>query len=100
MRHTLSALPPGEFEAFCEPEYVKVAWTLRADPINGHSVVSTETRAVTTDPVARAKFRRYWAFLSPGIILIRNVGLRLVKAEAERRVREATLSTENLPCKL
>jgi hypothetical protein len=29
-----------------------------------------------------------------------DVGLRLVKAEAERRVREATLSTENLPCKL
>ncbi len=90
------ALPPEEFERFHEPGYVKIAWTLRADPFNGHSVVRTETRAATTDAMARAKFRRYWAFLSPGIILIRRIGLRLVRAEAERRVREASLRAENL----
>jgi hypothetical protein len=91
------ALPPDEFKAFHEPGYVKIAWTLRAHPIGAsQSVAFTETRVATTDPLARAKFRRYWAFLSPGIILIRRIALRLVKTEAERRVREAGLSVEDL----
>ena len=87
------ALPPEEFESFQEPGYVKIAWTLRAYGIGpAQSVAFTETRVATTDAAARAKFRRYWAFLSPGIILIRRAALRLVKAEAEQRVREAGLS--------
>ena len=44
---------------------------------------STETRAVATDPTARAAFRRYWAFFSPGIVLIRLIAIRLVKARAQ-----------------
>lgn len=81
-------LPPAEFEAFNEPGYVKIAWTLRADPSGpGASIFRTETRAVATDPAARATFRRYWAFLSPGIILIRWAALRPLRAEAERRAR-------------
>jgi hypothetical protein len=84
------ALPPGDFSRFDQPDYVKIVWTLRADPIgSGESVFRTETRAVTTDPGARAKFRRYWSLASPGILLIRRVSLGLVKAEAERRVRPA-----------
>src|SRR5579864_3581047 len=44
------ALPPDGFEAFHEPGYVKIAWTLRADPIDtSNSVFRTETRAATTD---------------------------------------------------
>jgi hypothetical protein len=39
---------------------------------------------MTTGPVSRERFRRYWAFLSPGILMIRYEILRLVKAEAER----------------
>ena len=50
----------------------------------------TETRAVATDAAARAKFRRYWSFLSPGIVLIRWLMLGPVKAEAERRAGAAT----------
>jgi len=80
------ALPPAEFAAFNEPDYVKIAWTLRADPIDADaSIFRTETRAVATDAAARGKFRRYWSFLSPGIILIRWASLRPLKAEAERR---------------
>ena len=80
-------LPPDQFAAFAEPDYVKIAWTLRADPIGaGASIFRTETRVVTTDRAARAKFRRYWAFASPGIILIRWASLGPLKAEAERRV--------------
>ena len=52
------------------------------------SIFRTETRVMTTDPAARAKFRRYWSFPSPGIILIRWVSLRPLKAEAERRARD------------
>jgi hypothetical protein len=84
------ALPAEEFGAFQEPGYVKIVWMLRADPIGAaESVVRTETRVVTTDSTAWAKFRWYWSFFSPGIVLIRRVSLGLVKAEAQRRAREA-----------
>ena len=43
----------------------------------------------TTDAAARARFRRYWAALSPGILLIRWAMLRRLRAEAERRAHEA-----------
>jgi len=83
------SLSPEEFMAFHEPGYVKIAWTLRVDPISAiESVASTETRVVTTDPGARAKFRRYWSFFSPGIVLIRRIALGLVKREAERLARK------------
>ena len=79
-------LPPEAFVAFDEPGYVKIAWTLRADPISAtQSIFRTETRAVATSATARTKFRRYWSFLSPGIILIRWMGFAPLKAEAERR---------------
>ena len=87
---TFRGLSPDEFSTFDEPGYVKIAWTLRADPITEtESVFRTETRVVATDASARAKFRRYWSFLSPGIIAIRWLMLQPVKAEAERRARGA-----------
>jgi hypothetical protein len=83
---TFRAPPLDEFLAFSEPDSVKIVWTLRADPVgDAASIFRTETRVTTTDPVARAKFRRYWSFLSPGIIVIRWAALAPVKAEAERR---------------
>ena len=82
------SLPPDQFLAFDDPEYVKIVWTLRADAIGSSaSIFRTETRAVATDATARAKFRRYWSFLSPGIILIRWASLHPLKAEAEQRAR-------------
>ena len=85
---TFRALPPDEFAAFSEPGYVKIAWTLRSDPIGStQSIFRTETRAIATDAVARTKFRRYWSLLSPGIIAIRWMMLTPVKADAERRAR-------------
>jgi len=82
------AIPAEDFAAFDEPDYVKIAWTMRADAAGGQRcVVRHETRAIATDPTARRKFRIYWSFLSPGIIGIRRVALRLVKNEAERRMQ-------------
>jgi hypothetical protein len=92
---TFRALPPDQFAAFSEPGYVKIAWTLRAESIGTtDSIFRTETRAVATDAIARAKFRRYWAFLSPGIILIRWAILGPLKSEAERRARDEGSSTQ------
>lgn len=81
-------VPPEEFAGFREPNYIKIAWTIRVAPRDdGTSLFSTETRAVATDPAARARFRPYWTFASPGIVLIRWEMLRLVKRGAERRAR-------------
>ena len=78
-------LLPRDFAAFAEPDYVKIAWTLRADPLaDGTSIFRTETRAIATDVDARAKFRRYWALVSPGVALIRRAMLEPIKREAER----------------
>lgn len=85
---TFRPIAPDSFAAFGEPGYVKIAWTLRADPVASNtSIFRTETRAVATDEYARAKFRLYWSFVSPGIWLIRRMLLGPVKADAERRYR-------------
>lgn len=82
------ALPPDRFATFDEPGYAKIAWTLAVDSLGpNRSIFRTETRVTTTDPVSRARFRRYWAVFSPGILLIRIATLRLVRADAERRAR-------------
>ena len=85
---TFQGLSPEEFIAFNEPGHVKIAWTLRADPIGAtQSIFHTETRAVATDAFARTKFRRYWSLLSPGIIVVRWMMLQPVKRAAEQRAR-------------
>jgi putative NADPH-quinone reductase len=79
-------LPAEQFARFHEPGYAKIAFTLRVDPLDAaSSKAQTETRVQTTDVASRAKFRRYWAFLSPGMEVIRIVLLAQLKAEAERR---------------
>ena len=85
---TFRSLPPDQFAAYNEPGDVKIVWTLRAEPVGeDHSVFMTETRAVATDPAARDRFRKYWAFASPGIAAIRWLSLKPLKREAERRAR-------------
>lgn len=82
------AIPADEFAAFAEPGYVKIVWTLRADPDGeGECFFRTETRAIATDQPSRQRFRWYWSFLSPGIRLIRRAMVPAVKAEAENRRR-------------
>ena len=95
---TFRPVPAEEYLAFREPDYVKIVWTLRADPTSAtSSIFRTETRALATDDAARAKFRRYWAFLSPGILLIRRTMLRPVRAEAERRARSVPAAVTSRP---
>lgn len=82
-------LLPTEFASSNNPGYVKIVWTLPAAPIGtAASVFHTETRAATTDPTARAKFRWTWSKVSPGVGLIRRMSPGPLRTEAERRARE------------
>jgi hypothetical protein len=86
-------LPPADFEAYAEPGTVKIAWTLEAEPEKaGWTRFATETRAVATDERSRRKFRRYWRFAGPGILLIRRLLLPALRREAERRFEAANSS--------
>jgi hypothetical protein len=84
------SIPADKFLDFSEPGFVKIAWTLRADPDgNSRSIFHTETRVCTTDTESRDRFRRYWSFVAPGVELIRLAMLRPLKQAAESRVRTA-----------
>ena len=77
-------LTPERFPAFDSAGYAKIAWSIGVDSLGpARSRLRTETRVMTTDPVSRAKFRRYWSIYSPGIVLIRREALRLIGRAAE-----------------
>jgi hypothetical protein len=83
-------LAPEEFAAFNDPGYAKIVWTLNVEPSSpDSSIFHTETRVTTTDPESRQRFRRYWALVSPGVVLIRHEMLRLIRREAGRRFEAA-----------
>jgi hypothetical protein len=86
-------LAPASFAAFDEPGFVKIAWTLRVDPVGpADAVFRTETRVVATDATARRRFRWYWARFSPGIVLIRHAMIAALKRDAERRAVVGTVA--------
>ena len=86
-----SGLAADAFASFNEPGYVKIVWTLRADPTGVDSAIfRTETRALATDDQARRRFRVYWSLASPGIWLIRRLSLRPLQRAAEQRSRLQT----------
>ena len=81
------SVPAVEFRNFAEPGYVKIAWTLRADPTSEtRSTFHTETRVCTTDASARRRFRNYWSFVAPGVEVIRMAMLSPLRRAAEQRV--------------
>jgi hypothetical protein len=88
------AVPPDQFAAFAEPDLVKIAWTLEAEPIDAtHTRFATETRVLCTNEWARRKFRRYWLLVGAGIVLIRWLTVPAVRREAERRWRAQSGAT-------
>lgn len=79
-------IAPERFAAYAEPDQVKIAWTLEAEPLAAATTrFAQETRAVATDDAARARFRRYWRWAKFGIIGIRLILLPAVRSAAERR---------------
>jgi len=80
-------LDAEEFRRFRAPGYVKIAFSLRVEPRGENAAARTQTRALATDPASRRRFRRYWAFLSPGIEIVRVLLLAQLKGETEARQR-------------
>jgi hypothetical protein len=80
------ALPPDAFAGFDSPGYVKIVWTIEAEPLGSStSLLRTMTRVQATDADSRRKLRRYWSVFSPGILLIRRESLRIIRDDAECR---------------
>ena len=81
-----SPIPADQFAGYREPDRVKIVWTLEAEPLGpDRARFTTETRAVATDPQARARFSRYWRFARFGIVLIRVLLVSAIRRQAERR---------------
>jgi len=93
---TFSAVDPGEFARFAEPDLVKIVWTLEAEPLGpALTRFRSETRVEATDAEARRTFRWYWLAFGIGIRLIRWRLLRSLRREAERRnLAEAGVSRQ------
>jgi hypothetical protein len=73
-----------DFLAFNQPGYAKIIWAIEVHPDgDARSIATTETRVQLTDPASRRRFRLYWALLSPGILAIRYLSLRLIRRQAE-----------------
>ena len=82
------AIEPDRYARFDEPGFVKIAWTIEAEPLEGgRSRLRTQTRVVATDAEARGLFRRYWRVFSVGIVLIRRLVVGEIRRQAERRYR-------------
>ena len=78
-------MPADAFEAFDAPGFVKVTWSLSAEPFGaGHSLLVTEIRTRTTDELTARRFALVWPALSPFAALLRRQVLRAIKSEAER----------------
>ena len=87
---TFRSIPAEEFAAFREPGYVKIAWTLRADPVDaGSCIYRSETRAIATDEESRRRFRKYWSLVSPGVWSIRRLSAAPMRRQAEQHTYPA-----------
>jgi len=73
--------PSGGLRPFAAgiPGTVRVAADIRAVPVAGGCVLSTETRVRAVDDRSRRAFRRYWLVMGPFSGLIRRRWLRAVE---------------------
>ena len=78
--------PSGGLGPFADPRpgTVRVATDIRATPVEGGCILSTETRVLAVDAAARRAFRRYWVVVGPFSALIRRRWLRAAQ-DATRR---------------
>ncbi len=73
-----------DLEQFCAPGWAKVAMDFRLVPTADGTVLTTETRVVTTDAVARWRFAAYWILIRAFSGLIRRDILAAVDRAATR----------------
>jgi hypothetical protein len=81
------------FEAFAQPGFAKVAWSIRVEPRGDRDArVIVEVRAMTTDPASWPKLARYFRVIGPGSHFIRrsllaHLGKQLGSPEAKEEQR-------------
>jgi hypothetical protein len=75
----------GEFLAFDEPGWAKVAMGIWTAPDGTGARLATETRIHLTDEPARRKFGRYWRLVHFGSVRLRREWLRAARKRAESR---------------
>lgn len=86
---TFRTIRADQFAAFAEPDYVKIVWTLEAEPLGqSRTRFHTETRVEATDAASRRKFFWYWLVFGLGIRFIRWNMLRALRRHALRHHRE------------
>jgi hypothetical protein len=72
----------GDFEAFADPGFGKIACNFSLRPYGPHrTLVTYECRTLATDEIARRGFMRYWRPLAPFIGLVMRSQLRVIGAE-------------------
>lgn len=78
----------ADFPAFQEPGWGKIAANFSVMPYGASStLLSYQCRTVTTDPVSRQRFLRYWWLIRPFVGHIMRATLRQIDADAcARRV--------------
>ena len=76
------------FLAFNCTGFAKVAANLYIQPVNGQTLLSTETRIWAPDPQTRKKFALYWQLISLGSGWIRVLWLRAIKRRVEKAERK------------
>ena len=85
---TFRTISAARFASFAEPDYVKIVWTLEAEPMGLELTrFRTETRVEPTDAAARRKFFWYWMAFGLGIRFIRWNMLRELRRSALARNR-------------
>jgi hypothetical protein len=68
---------PGEFDAFAEPGYAKMVWSLQVHPrTGGGSWIGIELRADATDDEGWSNFATYWSSLENRSRVLRRTALR------------------------
>jgi hypothetical protein len=67
------------YAAFDEPGWVKVAWSIRLEPLGDAATrLFVEVRVDATDDESWERFERYWVAVGPGSHFIRRVALAAV----------------------
>ncbi|MGX9791136.1 hypothetical protein [Mycobacterium sp. MMS18-G62] len=75
---------PSEFSEFTEPGWGKISANFVVIPYGERSaLLRYECRTITTDPVSRRRFLRYWRFIRPFVGHIMQATVNQIKADAE-----------------
>jgi hypothetical protein len=81
---------PEEFVAFDQPGFAKIALDFSLRPVPDGTLLTTETRVDTTDPLSHRRFGAYWRVIRMWSGVTRRSWLRAVRRRAQRaRTRPA-----------